>query len=367
VAVLILTSALRLRARYGDDGLQAVRDAIRDLEAVLADSAGGARAVFPDEGASVHAGPGWMDLGSGGAVRYAIDRFRLDDEDTLVIIGGDEVVPFCRLDNPVRDRSLDPDSAVLSDNPYGIPRRSALLSSSKGLLTPPLAVGRIPDDDPPRLESFLERIRGAEKAARAPDDGTFALANLSWERRAQKVLDGSPSVVRATPGWNGEDPEWDGNRASILYFKLHGFQAHARWQGFDSRAGCFVDGLRPAQVTPSAATGRLVFAANCYGALVAKRSPRTSIALAFLESGARAVVGATSLAFGSYFDGGALDLSDVLARSFLRYVRQGEAVGRALARARIEFVESADRHGMTTFAQKTALQYVVLGNPLATL
>src|SRR5271154_5050625 len=39
--------------------------------------------------------------------------------DSLLIAGDDAIVPQFRLANPVQDRSIDPDSVVLSDNPYG--------------------------------------------------------------------------------------------------------------------------------------------------------------------------------------------------------------------------------------------------------
>jgi hypothetical protein len=305
-------------------------------------------------------------MSSGGAVVYALERLRNEDEDTLVIVGGDSVVPFCRLRNPIRGRSVDPDEDVLSDNPYGVAKESRS-GRGKDVFTPTLSVGRIPDDEPPALQSFIGRIQQAINPARAPGGGVFALTNRAWERKAWAVLEGMSPIVRSCPGWNGTDPEWCANRSSLLYFKLHGFDDKTKWQGFDSRSGRFVDGLSPAQVTESASRGRLVFTENCYGALIESRCPRTSIALAFLEARARAVVGATTLAFGSYLDGASLGLADVLAKRFIGYVMEGESFGRALARARIDFVESSDTRGMTTFDQKTALQFVLFGNPLTTL
>ncbi|NTU74662.1 MAG: hypothetical protein HGA86_00890, partial [Anaerolineaceae bacterium] len=69
----------------------------------------------------------------------------------VLIVGGDDIVPFHRLPNPTDDM----DTEVLSDNPY------ATLDSN--YFVPEWPVGRLPGETGPDAGLLLEQIRGAVK------------------------------------------------------------------------------------------------------------------------------------------------------------------------------------------------------------
>lgn len=366
--LLIVSSAGRLESRYGTAGAARLRHLLYRLEDRLRAIHGEALLVLPDDPLSaLGAGVNPTDVVSAAEVRSVIAALAPGRRVTsLLIVGGDDVVPFHRLPNPVRDRDTDPDSEVLTDNAYGLAPGAP--ASSDRLFRPELPVGRLPDFDPPNLEAFAALLEDWCEGTRGGQDGVFAVVDPAWQGEAMRVLAGFGPRLRTTPGWSARDPEWGAQRPRLLYFNLHGFNDRPEWRGFDRRTGRWVDGIRPADVTTDSAAGAAIFTENCYGAAVSGRSPRNSVALSFLAAGARAFVGATGLAFGSYsalLTPIFLDHADRLARVFVEsLLDRGETFGRALVEARRQFVDA----GLNTrFAQKTALQFVLYGDPAAHL
>ena len=372
--ILVISSALRLEGRYGTEGAVAIRRALQAAAARLERSSTGARVVYPDDPLSMLAlGLRPLDLASGPEVRAALASLwshlpgdQPEPQRAVLIVGGDDVIPFYRVSNPVRDRAVDPDPVVLTDNPYGLRQPDPLRSSIEDLLNPRLPVGRLPDFEPPDLAGFLAQIEHLGVPPEGSRAGIFAVADLAFERSAGAALQDQSATFRVSPGWSAASPDWRSQRARLLYFNLHGFDDLPAWRSHDLRFGRWSDTLLPGEVSPDTAQGTVVFAENCYGASVVGRSPSRSVALAFLAHGARAFVGATGLAFGSFVAPLApalLGNADGLAREFLAAVRKGLHLGEALVKAR-----STVRDGLgTTFGKKTLLQFVLFGNPLAIL
>ncbi len=302
------------------------------------------------------------------SVRWTLQRISAASRpDAFLLVGNDSVIPFFRYPNPAYS-SYDPDPTVDTDMPYGELSGPASNSWLSGIHSEAVPVGRLPDDDPPDLEGFIELLhRFVEPRETGLHEETFAVVNKPWEDRSQNILADTMPSLHTSPSWTGNNSDWQRQSARLLFFNLHGFAGQPMWQGFGNR---WVDSLRPRQVSRQAANGRIVFATNCYGAEIrGRRSARNCVALSFLREGARAFVGATGQAYGSYLGArsAGLENADLLARNLVSQLRKGERVGRALARARSSFVEETARNGLNMFDQKTALQFILLGNPLAVL
>ena len=367
--LLLISSARRLTERYGEDGFLQIRQALRDV----ADSQpSGARVIFPDDIPSMAR---WslepMPLSGGVAVRVALRRISKTlgkAPSGILIVGGDEVIPFYRLPNPVRNRFVDPDPEVLTDNPYGLGPEDTFDHRLESLRAPKIPVGRLPDASPVDPDAFLRQIQELARSAAPGRHGTFALVDESFHQVPARVLPRRPTTLRVSPGWHSGDSEWRSAQHRLYYFNLHGFDDRPAWRGFDPVRDRWVDAVRPRDITREAAAGAVVFAENCYGASVQNRSPRQSIALSFLDAGVRGFVGATGTAFGSYFSpltAKWLFNADLLAQKFVEQLDGGASLGESLVAARREFWEKTpDNSRKLPFAQKTALQFVLFGNPL---
>ncbi len=342
--ILLFTLAQRLRQRYGEAHWDRLRASLVDLADAYTLTHGAAALCLPDEF--------WPP----GSDANAVELIRSELEarapiEALVIIGGDSVVPFGRAPNPVADRVADPDSLVLSDAVYGSPWSLA------GARVP---VARIPDSDPPELGELLSLLEAARPDSRGSSRrGAFAVANPEWEAATWRALKGHRPTVRVAPHWHGGDPEWPSNDAALLYFNLHGFARRPEWFGFHDRSG-WTPVLRPGNIQREAVAGAIVFVENCYGGNTVGRSRRSSISLALLACGARAIIATAGLAFGSHLPSMEHN-ADALASATLSALSTGASVGAALDRARQALP------GDDAFAAKTRSQFLIFGDPLATL
>jgi len=362
--LLVVSSAVNLAARYGVEGAMRLRDRIEGLTRY------GEHVIFPDDPVSAaryHLGPLYMT--SPPVVAQTLwtiyQALGFSSGDALLLVGGNAVVPFAQLPNPAAGGS-DSDMVVLSDNPYGFASSRAGEAFQIGVL-PDFSVGRLPDSEPPDLEAFLALLDHLSSAPPAYRRGTFAVVNKAWLSATEEALEGK-AIFRTTPPWSATDAEWRTQDAQLLYFNLHGFNDRPEWRGFDDWSGNWYDAVRPADVVSDAVGGTIVFAENCYGGLVSGRSARDSVALAMLAAGARAFVGSTALAYGSFYQSTTWPIeADLLGEDFVHEISLGQPAGQALQRARLRFFSDASPEGWEAFRLKTTLEFVLYGNPLATL
>jgi hypothetical protein len=299
--LLIVSSALNLARRYGTVGASRLRERIEALSPGLAPQALQVYLAFPDDAASAATyGLRAIAMNSSPVVAQAIWSLQsavgFSAGDALLIVGGHEIVPFAELSNPAAG-GIDPDTVIQSDNPYGFSRGRAAEAFQAGAV-PDFAVGRLPDFDPANLENFAALVDSLSAPVRSRN-GTFAVVNEAWFSPTAQVLDGL-GTIRTTPPWSANNAEWKTQDAQLLYFNLHGFNTEDTWKGFDDGTGNWRDAISPAEVVPEAVSGAIVFAENCYGGLVTGRSASNSVALAMLGCGARAFVGSTGMAYGSF-------------------------------------------------------------------
>lgn len=375
---LIVTSRGRLLAHYGEY-LPEIEERLAQLaETIRSSSAVEAAVVYVDDAKSLLPwGVSPVDPGDAGQVHVLIEALeeRLSHQglraDYLLLVGGDEIMPFFRMPNLTEDQ----DEIVLSDMPYAARGANYLLAER--------AVGRIPvpAGDPRFLIESLERTAQAHRATQKkwgtfrnflPGKRSLGISAQIWEEAARAVfapIGGGKALQISPPATDQEFLEQHTRLPHFAYFNLHGVRGGPYWYGHQSASGgpddelLFPIALTPHNLAWLEVPAGVVFSEACYGAEVNGRSPQDSIALGFLGAGARAFVGSTAMAYGSLST--PLSGADLLARFFWLGLLEGHPVGEALRRAKLGLVEEmGQRQGyLDAEDQKTLLSFVLYGDP----
>jgi hypothetical protein len=158
------------------------------------------------------------------------------------------------------------------------------------------------------------------------------------------------------------------------YFNLHGLVDATEWFGHrdiqhPSDQPDFPVALRPEDIKAGKKDDTfpgVIFSEACYGMHIHGRSLDEAIALKFLEAGCQAVVGSTSMAYGS-ISAAPMVAADLLGYTFWRFLKQGMPAGEALRQAKIYLAsEMQNRQGyLDGEDQKTLISFVLYGDPLA--
>ena len=305
---------------------------------------------------------------------------------TVLLIGGDDSIPFHRVENPLHDD----DAVVLSDSPYG--------SDDAGYMLPQRVVARLPDgagDQPEPLLKLLDQMldyhqgRGtqlksgffhlpllggrrnaARKQASQVDAGYSAEVWRAASRMALDALD-ADAPLSCCPPLDTDTldlAEWIDRR--VLYVNLHGASGLPNWYGqpdllWPGPATQLPIALRPEQLADRRPAGALLISEACYGAELTDRTQETSIMLKALAEGALACVGATVSSYGSLTM--PLIGADLLCQKLLAHLASGIPVGAALHQARLEFAQTMYRRQgyLDDVDVKTLTEFVLLGDPWA--
>jgi len=319
----------------------------------------------------------------------------------LLILGGPEIVPFHHLPNPTND----PDEDVPSDNPYAtrdenyfftewpVGRLPGGMGSDARLLLEALRRYQLEHRQLKHRVSWKERlmgwITGLFDFVNPQNKKNFGYTAEVWRKAAASVFApigkpgwlhvsppaGQPSNDKAVSGNDHQDlhgiPELSGR---LGYFNLHGFVDATEWYGHRDflRASNQPDypiALRPQDVQPgkrSSQFPRLIFSEACHGMFIHGRSIDEAIALKFLSAGSLAVVGSTSMAYGS-ISARPMVAADLLGHTFWRFLKDGMPAGEALRQAKIYLAREMDRRQgfLDAEDQKTLISFVLYGDPLA--
>jgi hypothetical protein len=282
-----------------------------------------------------------------GAIRNYVQRIekKLGTIDILLLLGGDEVIPFFRLNNPCDDS----DEYVLSDNPYA--------SRDDNYTIPERVCARIPDN---KSADFMKR---QFKKSRALTGKSFGLSAKIWYSAAQEVYlaIGDPKELKASPPVTADTLKrvWLQDK-DFLYFNLHGSKASENWYG--QAAGEYPVALQPTNIENAAG---VVASEACYGAYIINKNEDEAISLKFLErDGVLCFCGSTTIAYGPVQPPSSE--ADLLVRYFFEFVKRGMTTGESLKNAKLDFARKAvRRHGfLDDDDQKTLLQFVLYGDPI---
>ncbi len=310
--------------------------------------------------------------------------------DYTLILGGDRVVPFYRLPDPVVELvaeadhwASENDRLIYSDDPYASYEDTYLYK-------PKHPIGRFPNGQGQHDDLLVELLQRSTRYHRESWDSVrrVAFTTQSWQQQSRTTW---PAVNHwyECPPWrlpSAHDPTPDHAISPSLlidktlhYYNLHG-QKNNAWTGecacewtLDARR----DDWRFAQCQPPALSvtqiptlpPAVIFSAACYGGFTTRPRPTRNMALRFLQQGAIAFIGATARAYTvGPLPGQPLRYSDLLAQTFLQLVEENLA---ASPRRRIgEIVQAVknDYHLAHRFYQhpldfKTLWEFVLYGDP----
>jgi hypothetical protein len=359
---LIITSRQRLREVYSAGGARQVGTALRRLLAARAARGVPTQLLWIEDGLP--------DLGLAGAaaeptaisqqlaaLAAALRRGGTQLESVL-IVGGPDVVPFYEAPNPT---PYDGDASVPGDSCYGASDPLDLVSE--------WAVGRLPGAAG-GAPTLLLRLIEAAMAHRQPANQAqkpFGYATEAWRRAAAEVyaeVPGAGALLISPPMLATALDRTLLDGARRIYCNLHGVRDGPLWYGQPSDRRALVAALRPADLVGLDLHGAVVVSEACYGAAITGRDEHTSLALAFLARGAAGFLGATAISYGppSPPPGEA----DLIALHFLRALRTpGATLGGALLAARAGMLRDtlAQQATLDEDDQKTLLEFVLYGDP----
>lgn len=326
--------------------------------------------------------------------RHLADLRKQKEADYTLILGGDEIVPFYRLPDPVTELipeadywAKENDRLIYSDDPY--------VSDDDLLFRPKQPIGRFPNGDGQDNDLVIELLERSTRYHQHGGDTVCRLAfttqSWQWQSRATWPL---ASYWYVCPPWRLPRTPYDPAPAcpvssevlvgkTLHYYNLHG-QKNGDWLGececewlsdpgenTMSFAPCQPPALSVAQVPvlPPA----IVFSSACYGGFTTRPRPMQNLALCFLRQGAIAFIGATAR---SYTVGplpgedeiGSLRYSDRLAQTFFELVERNQATGPGQRIGEIVQTIKNDYHLTYRFFQhpldfKTLWEVILYGDP----
>ncbi len=302
----------------------------------------------------------------------------------LLIVGGPHIVPFHHLPNPVDDEDKD----VPSDNPYA--------SLDENYFMPTWPTGRLPNGsgkDAATLIKLLGRIDASRDAKTSvsdpltelirrlltlfglwkPSRTSFGYSAEIWQRASHSVyrtIGERRGLSISPPTATGRLPKEASKPLQVAYFNLHGVQDGPDWYGQrdpqqTTGGPDYPVALSPSDVINSGRAPQIVYTEACYGANVFNKNIDNALALKFLDSGSKAVVGSTVTSYGSVTT--PLIAADLLGQTFWKLLNEGHPVGEALRRAKIAMAHTMHRRQgyLDGEDQKTLISFVLYGDPLA--
>jgi len=309
----------------------------------------------------------------------------------VLIIGGQDVVPFHLLPNPTDDS----DKEIYSDNPYS--------TLDSNYFVPEWPVGRLPGETGQDAGLLLEQVRNLVRY-----HSTYNLQD-SWWRRLFQVLNpvrqvmkvanpitwfsrsvsfgytasvwklasmavyrqvGDPRTMLSCPPVGAGNLRREKiNNSMLSYYNLHGVEDSENWYGQkdvnDHGSGPdYPVALSPSNLVKNGHAPQVVFSEACYGGYVVDKDEEKSIALKFAGIGTLAVVASTSIAYGSVNT--PLIGADLISSLFWKHLGEGLTVGEAFLQAKVDLArEMNKRQGyLDGEDQKTIISFVLYGDPL---
>jgi len=393
---VVLSSRIGLVTQFGEQSAQVLVNEMNHLAEVVRRRPGwGAIAYLPDDPVCTSK-YGLPELDSNDPWKMKLALGDLDRALTprgerigaILIIGGEQIVPFHKLPNPTEDQ----DGEILSDNPYS--------STDANYFVAEWLVGRLPGEAGSDAGLLLQQMRQClqyherrvvatkgwkrtiffrawqswrNQRSFGRKNGGFGYSTAVWRRSSVAVFRpvAPPKDVRVSP------PEITGSinpkkftSARLNYYNLHGLIDTAEWYGQrdlsevgsgpDYPVALTADDLQRNGRAPS-----VVFSEACYGGHVIGKSESQSIALRFLSIGVMGMVGSTSIAYGSI--SAPLVGADLLGQLFWKSLKEGYTAGEALMLAKINLIREMNRRQgyLDGEDQKTLLSFVLYGDPLA--
>ena len=279
----------------------------------------------------------------------------------FLLIGGDDILPFYRVPNPVYSPNGDTDKEIYSDSPYA--------STDDEFLVPERAIGRIPDsgsNNPQFLLGQIENIINCHFHIQK-SGGNFGYSAEAWTEASKDVyqaMSGNQQLTYSPPATASNLSNNLLNQKKLLYFNLHGNPKTASWYGQSKERSNLTVAFNANQLDVIDVEQAIVFCEACYGAYIFGKEVNASIPLKFMEQNAECFIGSTMIAYGS--DVPPISAADVLAKYFFQYVKEGFPYGLAFLNAKQDYAKKMIRLGLFHVDEvdaKTLLEFVLYGDP----
>ncbi|MEL7626074.1 MAG: hypothetical protein AAGU15_04375 [Anaerolineaceae bacterium] len=397
---VVLTSRQNLVKKYGENTAAVIIDAMCDLSLKIVSLPGWNSCVFvPDDPQSTQEF-GLSPISQPDAWKLKLSLTDLDKVlaargemiGALLVVGGNDIVPFHMLPNPTDDSDVN----VPSDNPYATIDENYFIQQ--------WPVGRLPDEKGNDAGYLLEQLRFINneydvkvKSKKSLESNPFARwfesinrsllqfatrfersNNLAcsaevWKTPSSLVfstIDRAERLRTSPPTTNSNLLNGQTSNPKYAYFNLHGLKDAAEWYGQKDltrreQGPEYPVAIVPGNFTATSSAPTLVFSEACYGANILEKAVSESNALNFLASGTRAFVGSTCIAYGSVSK--PLIAADLLAWHFWKLVVDGQSAGYALMQSKLALAKkmTSDQGYLDGEDQKTILSFVLYGDPLA--
>lgn len=280
----------------------------------------------------------------------------------FLIIGGDDIVPFFKLDNPTDDE----DDFIYSDSPYA--------SRDEEYSIPERIVGRLPDindsegSDSKFFLSVLDNFIFKHKLKR---DGSksFGYTASVWKKTSKAVYrvikNGEKLIITPPVTKDNFEKEWIAKKR-YLYFNLHGSKETNCWYGQRGFGDPEEYPYFPVAFIPELVKdvgSSVVFSEACYGGYIFGKTDSTAISLKFLAENSDLFIGASAIAYGPIEPPSTE--ADLLCKYFFQYVNKGLTYGSAFLNAKIDFAKKMIRTQgfLDEDDKKTLIEFNFFGDP----
>ncbi|MEJ2557751.1 MAG: C25 family cysteine peptidase [Anaerolineae bacterium] len=321
--------------------------------------------------------------------RYLIDLQEEKKADYSCILGGDDIIPFYRLPDPVED--ITNDHIICSDDPY-------VSYEDDYLYKPKHPIGRFPHGQGRQDDLVVELLQRATRLHRAGWDSVnrLALTTQAWRLQSRATWPAMSHWYECPPC---RVPSTDDNPSpphvvgpgllagrTLHYYNLHGRrrdndnwlgECNCEWiLGAHGGSPLYLDRCRPLALTVAEIPllpPSVIFSGACYGGFIPGPKPARNLALGFFREGAMAFIGSTARSYTvvplpDQDPSASLRYSDLLAQNFLQLVEANQA--RSPGRRIGEIVQAIkdDYHLTYRFSHrpidfKTLWELVLYGDP----
>jgi hypothetical protein len=286
----------------------------------------------------------------------------------IVILGAGDIVPFQEINNPADDD----DEIVLSDLPYACNTKYS--TSINSFIGPTRVVGRIPDKSGKQntiayLETLIKNSIDHQPMKRSDYMNYFSVSAQVWTKSTQRSLtsmfDDCGRLINSPLKSETTDAKYTKTQLKPLthFYNCHGSKADPCFYGQKGKNNYPV-ALASKNLAASVSKGTMVAAECCYGAELydtsSSEAKQDGIALTYLENGAIAFLGSSTIAYGPS-DSNAL--ADLITQYFIKSNLKGDvSTGRALLEARQRFLTDSGPQ-LDPYELKTLAQFYLLGDP----
>jgi tetratricopeptide (TPR) repeat protein len=312
----------------------------------------------------------------------------------LLIVGGDDIIPFHVLPNPTDDV----DENIHSDNPYGC--------SNANYFVPEWPVGRLPGEKGNDCGLLLAQVRRiikdhqeqqkqdklASNAFTAPftmlmdffrlifrtdryqtKEVSVGYTAAIWRRASMAAYRpiGAANMMAISPPLSVSSIDMTALMgAKLAYYNLHGLIDSGEWFGqkdyiTSDNGSDFPVALTPSTFSMPPQFQQFILSEACYGAHTIDKTSDDALCLKFLSFDAKAFVGSTGIAYGSIQP--PLIGADLLAKNYWDNLVAGMTAGECLLMAKKQL--AAEMQSRQNYLdgedQKTLLTFVLFGDPLA--